>query len=180
MNFDVLFSLIIKSHEKNGKEQYLEEKAEADPLVIFVIAPFQRILCLVHPRVCNIKTDPLPEGTKDGNRFQGRLVRNYVFFSDLGIVQVEWIQQYVLSTSYQMKISFALSLLKYLVAIYLCNSSLQYQIFLKLFLHNVGMYRLFRCKNIHDVGLDCEIWPGRQVRSNKLIFFSSDINLLEI
>ena len=46
-------------------QEYLEEKAEADPLVVFVIAPFQRILCLVHPRVCNVKTDPLPEGTED-------------------------------------------------------------------------------------------------------------------
>ena len=44
---------------------YLEEEAEADPLVVFVIPPFQRILGLVHPRVCNIKTDPLPEGTED-------------------------------------------------------------------------------------------------------------------
>ena len=43
---------------------YLKEEAEADPLVVFVIAPFQRILCLVHPRVGNVETDPLPEGTE--------------------------------------------------------------------------------------------------------------------
>ena len=35
-----------------------------------------------------------------------------------------------------------------------------YNFFLKSFLNNTGKYRLFRCKNIHDVGLDCELWPG--------------------
>ena len=42
---------------------YLEEEAEADPLVVFVVAPLQWVLCLVHTRVGNIKPNPLPEGT---------------------------------------------------------------------------------------------------------------------
>ena len=46
-------------------QKYLEEKAEADPLVVLVIPPLQRILGLVHPRVCHIEPDPLPEGTED-------------------------------------------------------------------------------------------------------------------
>ena len=44
----------------------LEEKTEADPLVIFVISSLQRILSLIHPWVSHIKTDPLPEGAGDG------------------------------------------------------------------------------------------------------------------
>ena len=44
----------------------LEEKAEADPLVVFVISSFQWILCLVHARMSHVKTNPLPEGTGDG------------------------------------------------------------------------------------------------------------------
>ena len=42
---------------------YLEEETEADPLVVLVVAPLQRVLCLVHTRVGNIEPNPLPEGT---------------------------------------------------------------------------------------------------------------------
>ena len=44
----------------------LEEKTEADPLVVFVISSLQGILSLIHPWVSHIKTDPLPEGAGDG------------------------------------------------------------------------------------------------------------------
>ena len=44
----------------------LEEKTEADPLVVFVISPLQGILSLVHPGVGHIETNPLPEGAGDG------------------------------------------------------------------------------------------------------------------
>ena len=44
-------------------QKYLEEKAEADPLVVLVIPALQRILGFVHARMCNVKANPLPEGT---------------------------------------------------------------------------------------------------------------------
>ena len=44
----------------------LEEKTEADPLVVFVISPLQGILGLVHPRMGHIEPNPLPEGAGDG------------------------------------------------------------------------------------------------------------------
>ena len=45
------------------KERYLEEETEADPLVVLVIPALQRILGFVHARMCNVKANPLPEGT---------------------------------------------------------------------------------------------------------------------
>ena len=45
------------------KERYLEEETEADPLVVLVIPTLQRILGFVHARMCNVKANPLPEGT---------------------------------------------------------------------------------------------------------------------
>ena len=45
---------------------YLEEEAEADPLIVLVVSPLQRILCLVHAGVRHVETNPLPEGTGDG------------------------------------------------------------------------------------------------------------------
>ena len=48
-----------------------------------------------------------------------------------------------------------------------CDILLQSIIFfLKSFLNNTGKYCLFRCKNIHDVGLDCELWPGIGINFN--------------
>ena len=44
----------------------LEEKTEADPLVVFVISPLQGILSLIHPGVGHVETNPLPEGAGDG------------------------------------------------------------------------------------------------------------------
>ncbi len=45
---------------------YLEEQAEADPLVVFVVPPLLRVDGLVHPRVRHVKAYPLPEGAGDG------------------------------------------------------------------------------------------------------------------
>ncbi len=45
---------------------YLEEEAEADPLVVLDVSPFFRVDGLVHPRVCHINSYPLPEGTGNG------------------------------------------------------------------------------------------------------------------
>ena len=47
---------------------YLKEQAEADPLVVLVVSPLERVLCLVHTRVRHIEPDPLPEGTGYGVR----------------------------------------------------------------------------------------------------------------
>ena len=44
----------------------LEEEAEADPLVVLVVAALQGVLGLVHPGVGDIEPDPLPEGTRKG------------------------------------------------------------------------------------------------------------------
>ena len=40
---------------------YLEEKTEADPLVVLVISSLQRVLSLVHSRVGHVEPNPLPE-----------------------------------------------------------------------------------------------------------------------
>ena len=45
---------------------YLEEEAEADPLIVLVVSPLQRVLGLVHAGVRHVETNPLPEGTGDG------------------------------------------------------------------------------------------------------------------
>ena len=45
---------------------YLKKKTEADPLVVFMISSLQRVLCFVNARMCHIKTNPLPEGTRYG------------------------------------------------------------------------------------------------------------------
>ena len=45
---------------------YLEEEAEADPLVVLVISPLLRVQRLVHAGVGDVKANPLPEGTWDG------------------------------------------------------------------------------------------------------------------
>ena len=44
----------------------LEEKTEADPLVVFVISSLQGILSLIHPWMGHIEPNPLPEGAGDG------------------------------------------------------------------------------------------------------------------
>jgi hypothetical protein len=44
---------------------YLEEEAEADPLVVADIAPLLWINSLVYPGMGNIDSDPLPEGAGD-------------------------------------------------------------------------------------------------------------------
>ena len=45
---------------------HLEEEAEADPLIVLVVSPLQRVLGLVHAGVRHVETNPLPEGTGDG------------------------------------------------------------------------------------------------------------------
>ena len=50
----------------NTLSPHLEEETEADPLVVLVISPLQRVLGLVHPGVGHVEPDPLPEGAGDG------------------------------------------------------------------------------------------------------------------
>ncbi len=47
-------------------EAYLEEEAEADPLVVLDVSPLLRVYGLVNARVCHINAYPLPEGTGNG------------------------------------------------------------------------------------------------------------------
>ena len=45
---------------------YLEEEAEADPLVISDVSSLLRVDCLVNARVSHVNTNPLPECAGDG------------------------------------------------------------------------------------------------------------------
>ena len=45
---------------------YLEEEAEADPLVISDVSSLLRVDCLVNTRVSHVNTNPLPECAGDG------------------------------------------------------------------------------------------------------------------
>ena len=47
-------------------QKYLEEKAEADPLVVLDISPLLRVNGFVNSRVGHIETHPFPEGTGYG------------------------------------------------------------------------------------------------------------------
>ena len=46
--------------------RYLEEEAEADPLVISDVSSLLRVDCLVNTRVSHVNTNPLPECAGDG------------------------------------------------------------------------------------------------------------------
>ena len=64
------------------KERYLKEETEADPLVVLVIPALQRILGFVHPRMCNVKANPLPEGTVGEIELKRLISINYRVFQN--------------------------------------------------------------------------------------------------
>ena len=85
---------------------YLEEEAEADPLIVLVVSPLQRILCLVHAGVRHVETNPLPEGTGDGVGGVDPAVRVQHVLGTLTIIlytiHVHWVSFGILSPLFRL------------------------------------------------------------------------------
>ena len=59
-------TVLLRYKKQSCIGSYLEEEAEADPLVVLVVSPLLWVQRFVNAWVCHIEADALPEGTGDG------------------------------------------------------------------------------------------------------------------